>query len=121
MSNYSPVRVRKYKDRVYLDKDHSWAKKLLFLKIRKFNDKAKKWNYDCVIRYDMTKKIVRLSKLIEFKVPKDGSVIDGYKCGYRNQYLFDLEQEILMEGTSLNYRSNFFRRVFDFIRFFINY
>jgi hypothetical protein len=107
----------------FLKEEHPLAKKLFFLKLKKFNEKAEKWGYKTRFSYDFQQRIV---------IPYPHSYLDAkdlnvngfwnrFIIKYRNNYLNDLANQIIYEAVSMQDKIPYLKRIMKIIYFYLNY
>jgi hypothetical protein len=112
--------INKDKNFPYLNYRHPLAVKLLMIKIHRYNKKAKKWNYNTRSKYIFEKGYAITSPMFFPKFDEKGRFWKNFLYGYRNQFLKDLEADIILESTSLNMKMPYYKRIIKLIRFCFN-
>jgi hypothetical protein len=75
----------------FLRYDHPLALKLLRMKVSKYNRMSEKWGYEGRFFKDLKTNLVLPRKFFQPKEPAHKGFWEGFKTGYRNSYLHELE------------------------------
>jgi hypothetical protein len=108
-------------DKSYLAEESPMARKLLFLKIAKYNHNAKKWGYDTCVYFEFDRRIVNFRKPLRYRQPVRDTFWCRFRTGYRNACLDDLAGQIVQEAVELNVYIKTWKRYAKLLYFYLNY
>jgi hypothetical protein len=107
----------------FLKEDHPLARKLFFMKMKRFNRKAEKWGYETRFYFDFQRHIVcpQPYAYLDRKKPSTNGFWNTFKVEYRNNYLNDLAGQIIYEAISMQDKMPYLKRLWKFCYFWLNY
>ena len=107
----------------FLKEDNPLARKLFFMKLKKFNKKAAQWGYEIRFTYDFKQRIVKPTPeaRVDSKHPDGKGFWKTFIVEYRNNYLNDLANQIIYEAISMQDKMPYLKRLWKFCYFWLNY